>query len=104
MSTSSISDLDPVAAYQRYLHRLDEAKKRLEGYISAIQNAAERLKDGKWKLGETSRVGEPINYAAWPNGQELQMALKAWQDAGPKVRAAWAAVPTERRIGLKTPQ
>jgi hypothetical protein len=97
-------ETDPVGIYQRYLYRLDEARKRVEAYIGVIQNATERLKDGKWKLGEASRVGDPINYGSWPTGQELQAALKAWQDAGPKVRAAWAAVPAERRIGLKPPQ
>jgi hypothetical protein len=103
MSSSSVIDADPVAAYQRCLFRLEEARKRVEAFVAVIQNAADRLKDGKWKLGEASRVGEPINYASWPSGQELQVALRAWQDAGPKVRASWSAVPSDRRIGLKPP-
>jgi hypothetical protein len=101
---------DLVQKYLKALGTLKAAKDRMEGYANTIVEAAERLRDGKWKGVATpdfdleGASGPKFDTAGWPHGRLLADALKGYHQAKRAAEEAWKAFGKNPPFGLLPPE
>jgi hypothetical protein len=100
---------NPVARYLDAIEALEQAAAEADRLAETVHDASVKLKN--WRevnfvnvdaQGAAGRGGT-IDAREWPSAEQLAGAVALWHARQTEVRAAWEAVPPNRRAGLQPP-
>jgi len=99
---------DPIRVYLDLAHRWDATTRELDGLVSQLTRAAERLQGTAWRKARVGPFEFPAELAqytipAWPSAEDLGRKMAGWHDLKAELHRAWQLIPAEDRRQLKDP-
>ncbi len=99
---------DPLRTYLDLANRWDAMSKEIDGLVSQLTRAAERVRGNAWRKARVGAYTFPAELAqgsieSWPAADEVGKKMAGWHELKAELDKAWRLVPPEDRRQLKDP-